>query len=179
MGVDAEKGERDGFGKDRKPRGKRNERNYVPVAFPYEELQMDVRQQLVSVALEWQRLFGVAPQITSAVSEYDAAILIGCQEEDYSRCMQGRTAVARGADFVYNGKRYQVKGNRPSGLPGSLVTWVPKANNYDWDFLIWILYSTGYEIREAWLWPVDDYRTAFDSVSRISPEHMRRGRPLK
>jgi hypothetical protein len=34
MGVDAEKGERDGFGKDRKPRGKRNERNYVPVAFP-------------------------------------------------------------------------------------------------------------------------------------------------
>ncbi len=32
MGADTEKGERDGFGKDRKPRRKRNERNYV--AFP-------------------------------------------------------------------------------------------------------------------------------------------------
>jgi hypothetical protein len=81
---------------------------------------MHIRQQLVSVALEWQKRFGVAPAITSALSGYDAAILVGCPEEDYSRFMQNRTAVSKGADFVYNGKRYQVKANRPSGKPGCL-----------------------------------------------------------
>lgn len=146
---------------------------------PCEELWMEIRQQLVSTALEWQKRFGVAPAITSALSEYDAALLVGCSEDDYSRYMQDKTAVAKGADFTHDGMRYQVKACRPSGKPGSLVTWVPKANNYDWDYVIWIHYTTGYEIREAWLWHVDDYRAAFDSVSRLSPEHMRQGRRLK
>lgn len=140
---------------------------------------MNLRQQLVSTALEWQERFGVAPAITSVLSEYDAAILVGCPEEDYSRFIQGRTAVCRGTDFIHDGKRYQVKACRPSGKRGSRVTWVPKAKNYKWDYLIWIHYTTDYEIHEAWLWSVGDYRQAFDCVTRLSPDHMRRGKPLK
>jgi hypothetical protein len=140
---------------------------------------MDIRQKLISTALEWQQRFGVAPAITSALSEYDATILVGCPEEDYSRYMQDKTAVARGADFVHNGKRYQVKACRPSGKQGSRVTNVPKAKNYEWDALIWIHYTTAYEIREAWLWSVDNYRRAFESIDRLSPEHMRRGKQLQ
>ena len=45
---------------------------------------MNLRQQLISIALEWQKRFGVAPAITSALSEYDAAILVGCPEDAYS-----------------------------------------------------------------------------------------------
>jgi hypothetical protein len=36
MGADAEKDERDGFEKDKKPRRKRNERNYVPAVFRHQ-----------------------------------------------------------------------------------------------------------------------------------------------
>ena len=140
---------------------------------------MEIRQQLISTALEWQRRFGVAPAITSALSEYDAAMLVGCPEEDYSRYMQNRTAVSRGADFVHNGTRYQIKATRPSGRPGSTVTKVPKANNYEWDYLIWINYSTAYEVIEAWQWPVAEYRNSFHSIERISPTHMRSGKGKK
>jgi hypothetical protein len=92
--------------------------------------------------------------------------------------MQDKTAVAKGADFEFNGVRYQVKANRPSGKPGSRVTLVSKARNYDWDFLIWIHYTTEYSIQEAWQWAVSDYKNAFDAVKRLSPNHMRQGTPL-
>ena len=140
---------------------------------------MNIRQQLISTALQWQERFGVAPAITSPLSEYDTTILVGCPEEDYSRFMQDRTAVSKGADFIHNGKRYQVKANRPSGKPGSPVTLVAHARNYDWDYLIWIHYTTTYEIREAWIWDVDDYKKAFHLVARLSPDHMRKGKRLK
>lgn len=138
-----------------------------------------LRRQLVSVAIEWQRRYGVAPAITSTLSEFDAALLVGCDEESYSRCMQNRTAVSRGADFVHAGLRYQVKANRPSGKPGSQVTLVAKANNYDWDRLIWVHYTTHFEIREAWMWTVDDYREMFHTLKRLSPADMRRGTRLR
>lgn len=85
-----------------------------------------LRDRLVSVALDWQARFGVAPSITSALSEYDAAMLVGWPEEQYSRYMQDRTAVSRGSDFTYAKVRYQVKGTRPSGKPGSRITMVPR-----------------------------------------------------
>ena len=53
----------------------------------------------------------------------------------------GRTAVTRGTDFCCNGLRYQIKACRPSGKPGSFITWVPKATNYEWDRLVWLLYA--------------------------------------
>ena len=95
-----------------------------------------LRTRLIEAALEWERLFGVAPQITSAVSEYDAARLVGHSDASFSQDTVGRTAVSRGADFSCNGLRYQVKANRPSGKPGSPVTKVAKASNYDWDRLL-------------------------------------------
>ena len=139
----------------------------------------DLRRQLVECALAWERAFGNAPAITSAVSEYDAAALVGLSPELYSAAMQGMTTVQRGYDFKFNGKRYQVKGNRPSGKPGSFVTWVPKARNYEWDYLVWVLYNRTYEIEEAWLWEVSAYRTAFDTVERLSPSHYRKGTRLR
>lgn len=139
----------------------------------------DLRRQLVECALAWERAFGNAPAITSAVSEYDAASLVGHTPESYSAAMQGMTTVQRGYDFKFNGKRYQVKGNRPSGKRGSFVTWVPKATNYEWDYLVWILYNRSYEIEEAWLWEVSAYRTAFDAVKRLSPSHHRNGTKLR
>jgi hypothetical protein len=138
-----------------------------------------LRDRLVRLALDWEAAFGNAPSITSAVSEFDAARLIGCPVDDYSRAMQGSTAVQKGFDFRHENVRYQVKACRPSGKKGSFVTRVPKATNYDWDVLIWILYDPAYEIQEAWLWTVDAYRAKLDAVSRLSPQHMRQGRRLR
>lgn len=137
-----------------------------------------LRKQLVETALAWEAAFGNAPQITGVLSEFDAAILVGCELAPYSQLMQGSTAVQKGYDFIFNGSRYQVKGNRPSGKPGSKVSWVPKANNYDWDFLVWILYDKHYEIQEAWLWAVEDYKAAFDQIKRLSPIDMQQGKRL-
>ncbi len=135
----------------------------------------DLRTQLIQTTLSWERAFGNAPAITSALSEYDAAILVGQTEVEYSQAMQGCTAVQKGFDFRHHGKRYQVKGNRPSGKRGSAVTWVPKATNYEWDFLVWVLYDRNYEVQEAWLWEVEAYKVAFHEVTRLSPKHLRSG----
>ena len=138
----------------------------------------NLRSRLVDTVLAWERAFGNAPSITSSLSEFDAALLVGCSMEDYSASMQGMTSVQKGYDFKFNGARYQIKANRPSGKPGSFVTWVPKATNYEWDFLVWILYNPQYEIQEVWLWEVSEYKTAFDSVKRLSPSHYRQGKRL-
>jgi hypothetical protein len=137
-----------------------------------------LREQLVSVALQWEQRFGNAPAITSALSEYDAALLVGLTEVEYAAAMAGATTVQKGYDFKHNGKRYQVKGNRPSGKPGSFVTRVPKAANYDWDYLVWVLYDQRYVIQEAWLWDVEAYRSSFHEIGRLSPAHHRGGRRL-
>lgn len=47
-----------------------------------------LRDELVEIALQWQAKYGVAPQITSVLSEYDAAMLVGMSEKDYSDYMQ-------------------------------------------------------------------------------------------
>jgi hypothetical protein len=138
----------------------------------------DLRQRLVEAALAWERIFGITPAITSALSEFDAAMLIGCSAEEYSASMCRATAVQKGHDFTFNSSRYQVKANRPSGKPGSFVTLVPKAKNYEWDFLIWPLYDQQYQIQEAWLWEVGAYKAAFDSIKRLSPSHYRKGKRL-
>jgi hypothetical protein len=138
----------------------------------------DIRARLVAIALEWQSHFGVAPAITSALSEYDAAILLGLPPHVYGSSCSARTAVSRGYDFIFQNRRYQVKANRPSGKPGSFVTLVAKPTNYDWDFLIWILYDRCYEIQEAWLWPMAKYQAAFSAKNRVSPGDMRLGTDL-
>ncbi len=137
-----------------------------------------LRSRLVDAALSWQRAFGVAPAITSALSEFDAAMLVGCVVDNY--CTDGalRTAVTKGHDFISAGVRYQVKANRPSGKRGSKVTLVAKPTNYDWDRLVWLLYNERYDVVEAWEWNVADYETTLGPLGRISPEHMRRGRRL-
>ena len=62
---------------------------------------MSLRNKLIDTALQWQERFGVAPSITSAISEYDAALLVGMTENEYSDYMQDKTAVSKGADFIF------------------------------------------------------------------------------
>ena len=139
---------------------------------------VDLRNRLVALALEWQTVFGVAPAITSVLSEFDAATLVGCPLEVYCKDGAAKTAVSRGHDFISNGLRYQVKANRPSGKPGSPVRIVPKPANYEWDRLIWILYDRQYTVVEAWEWDVTEYRRRFEALVRVRPQHMRDGRRL-
>ena len=141
-------------------------------------MKNDLRHELVKLSLKWQKLYGVAPQITTVISEYDVAMLLGMPEEEYSFYMQDKTAVSKGCDFEYNGKRYQIKANRPSGKPGSKVTIVAKASNYDWDYLIWVLYNKEYIMQEAWIWEREEYIKEFDTKKRISPDDYRRGTKL-
>jgi len=145
-------------------------------ASPYKE---KLRDRLVAVTLEWERVFGVAPSITSAVSEYDAACLVGHTDESYGKACVGRTAVTRGCDFIFNGLRYQVKANRPSGKPGSPVTKVSEAKNYNWDRLIWILYDRYFVLQEAWEWEISKYRSEFHGRNRLAPADMRKGKNLR
>jgi hypothetical protein len=142
------------------------------------EENQNLRDRLVLIALTWETTFGVAPSITCAVSEYDAARLVGHTDETYGLACSGQTAVSRGFDFTFSGNRFQIKACRPSGKPGSRVTKVPQARNYEWDYLIWILYNEKFQIVEAWQWPVDDYRAAFEGRSRLSPSDMRGGTNL-
>lgn len=140
--------------------------------------EINFRDRLTSVALGWERAFGVAPAITGALSEYDAARLIGHSDDSFSAECVGRTAVTPGYDFIRDGLRYQVKANRPSGKPGSFVTLVSKAKNYDWDRLVWLLYDRFYVLQEAWEWTSPEYEAAFHTKTRISPQDMRGGRRL-
>ncbi|MCW3999509.1 MAG: hypothetical protein NWE93_04665 [Candidatus Bathyarchaeota archaeon] len=144
------------------------------------ELEDDqLRDTLVQLALEWEKRFAVAPRITCDIAEYDAAKLVktslkiglGRKTED--------TAVTKGCDFCIGKERYQVKSNRPSGKTGSVVTLVGKAQNYDWDKLIWILYDRNYKIQEAWMFDVTKYRQLFESKNRLSPQDMRKGTRLR
>lgn len=80
---------------------------------------------------------------------------------------------------ILNGLRYQVKANRPSGKPGSFVTLVGKASNYEWDRLIWILYDRYFVVQEAWEWEVDKYRLEFHDRNRLAPANMRKGKRLR
>lgn len=137
-----------------------------------------LRDQLVKTTLAWERRFGVAPAITGAISEYDAAMLVGHTDATLASDCTGRTAVTRGTDFTHNGVRYQVKANRPSGKRGSLVTLVASAKNFDWDRLLWLLYDRAYVLQEAWEWQVAAYRAAFETRKRLSPVDMRQGRRL-
>lgn len=54
-----------------------------------------LRRKLVDVALEWQSRFGIAPQVTTSISEYDAAHLMGTSEEEYSLFIQDKMALSQ------------------------------------------------------------------------------------
>lgn len=140
----------------------------------------ELRGRLVAVALEWHDFYGNAPAITGALGERDAAtLLLGMTEEEYAATAKGRAVVAKGFDFEHEGNKYQIKAARPSGRPGSVITWVKKPANYDWDFLIWIRYDKEYVIQEAWKWPRDRFRSEFESKQRLHPKDLVGGIRLK
>jgi len=142
-----------------------------------EDIQL--RDLLVKVSLEWEKRFAVAPRITADIAEHDAARLVGTSLRVGKGRKESDTAVMKGVDFWKGEQRYQVKSNRPSGKPGSKVTLVGKSSNFDWDKLVWILYDREYKIEEAWEFTRDEYRKLFESKNRISPEDMRLGSRLR
>ena len=83
------------------------------------------------------------------------------------------TAVTKGYDFIWQGKRFQVKANRPSGKFGSYITLVSKPRNLDWDELIWVLYNRHYEIEEAWQCDLQTYTEKLHNHNYLRPNHLR------
>lgn len=140
------------------------------------------RERLVRIAIEWEDYFGVAPRITSAISELDAARLVGMKEKQFCADGRSRTAVTKDLDFEHNGLRYQITANRPSGKKGSFVTLVgrktEKIRPFGWDRLVWIRYDRNYMIQEAWEFTAAQYRKRFSGLTRLSPKHMRLGKCL-
>ena len=137
-----------------------------------------LRNLLVEVALEWERRFAIAPRITDAIGEYDAAKLVGTSIRIGMGRDRGDTAVKKGFDFKKEDTLYQVKSNRPSGKLGSTVTLVGKAKNFDWNRLIWILYDSQYDIVEAYQFANNEYKRLFEKKKRLSPDDMRKGDKL-
>ncbi|SPF35732.1 ribonuclease HI, degrades RNA of DNA-RNA hybrids (modular protein) [Syntrophobacter sp. SbD1] len=144
---------------------------------------MSLRNELVNVVLRWEDRYGCFPGqagVTAAVSEYDAAMLLGCSESEYADCLRERTAVSSGYDFLAaDGQRIQVKANRPSGNPGSAV-WNAgsKVKSIAWDILIYVLYDQGYKMLEAWKFTPELYERLFAGKSKLSIDDMRKGIPL-
>lgn len=132
-----------------------------------------LRKQLINSCLEWEKLVGVAPSITSAISEYDAMKLVGMSEAEIIATAKDKTARQKGHDFIFKGIKYQVKANRPSYKKNSPVTITSKAKNYDFDKLIWILYNQKYEIQEVYECTAQDYKERFDALKRVRPVHLR------
>jgi len=140
-----------------------------------------LRQQLVEVALQWERHYSVLPRVGDALSEFDAAMLVGHTPETFSKAMVGTSAVQKGFDFRWESTRYQVKHNRPSGKKGSKVTNAGNVTtNFEWDILVYVLYNEFFEIQEVWQWDAETYQKAFDSRSqkRISLKEMQKGKSL-
>lgn len=67
----------------------------------------ELRTKLIAIALEWQDRYGVAPQITTPLSEYDAAMLVGMPEHEYSVFMQDITAFIKA--LTSSTKMYVIK----------------------------------------------------------------------
>jgi hypothetical protein len=143
---------------------------------------LTIRDQLVQTVLQWEKKFGFFPGqagITAAVSEYDAAMMLGHNEAEYITSIKDRSSVGRGHDFVFTNKRIQVKANRPSGRPGSSV-WNagPKAKTDGWDILVYILYDKDYVVQEAYQFDCDTYKKLFSNKKSLLLEDMRKGNKL-
>ena len=80
----------------------------------------DLRRRLVEIALQWQECFGVAPAITSVVSELDAARLVGMPDDEYCAGGADRTFVTKRLRFQIQGLPIPSKGQSPerqAGIP--------------------------------------------------------------
>lgn len=140
-----------------------------------------LRQQLVAAALQWEHHYSVLPRVGDALSEFDAAMLVGHTPESFSKAMVGTSAVQKGFDFRWESARYQIKHNRPSGKKGSKVTNAGHVTtNFEWDILVYILYNEFFEIQEVWQWDAQTYKETFSSrdKKRISLKEMQKGRSL-
>jgi hypothetical protein len=115
----------------------------------------DLRKQFVDVAREWEKHFGVAPSITSAISELGAARLVGMSEDAYC-----------------------AGGTHRGSMKGSKVRLVShkteKKRPFGWDRLVWIRYDRFYRIQEVREFTADEYRRKFGVCSTAGGRHEKR-----
>lgn len=135
-----------------------------------------LRDLLVQISLEWERRFGVIPHVLGAISEYDAAKLVGGNLRIGEGRDKGFTPITKGVDFRKDGIAYQVKARRPG--PNKRVRRAPKAKNYAWNKFVWILYNHDYRMIEASEFDVNSYRKLFDLKPRLTPNDMRKGKKI-
>ena len=101
--------------------------------------EMTLRNKLVDIALDWQENFGVAPSITSAISEYDAAMLIGMPESEYSDYMQDKTAVSKFPRVIGTGTLVRYLSRICGTFPYDSVVPVPMIRVFIFLYLIVVL----------------------------------------
>jgi TonB family protein len=87
-----------------------------------------LREAALEAARQWE--------FTPAKYKGKAVKVVGTITFYFPPQKEASKAVSKGYDFLHDGLHYQVKANRPSGKPGSPVTLVAKAKNYEWDCLV-------------------------------------------
>ena len=137
-----------------------------------------LRTTLVALVPEWEKRYGVAPFITAAVSEYDAARLVGHTPETFFAGLRGSHG-----SYSRHGLLLQRSSVSDQSLSAQRKTRFvhylgAKSNELR-------MGSTGlasvcgeFQLLEAWEWYVADYQSSFDTIKRLSPAHMRTGRRL-
>lgn len=146
-------------------------------AIPSDEQRRRTRDNLVSLALEWEERYGLLPLQASVIAARDAALLVGMSDERYSLHMQDRVVPAPSdVDFIYNKQRYIVRCARRG--PGAEKVYVSKAHQGGWNFLVFILYDARFSILGAWQMPSDQYQVQCGEKERLVPEDHQVGKNL-
>lgn len=138
-----------------------------------------LRDQLVSVVLEWQEKYGVSPVNLAVLAALDAALQVGMSDEDYAGQMLERTqSSSQNADFVMNKQRYIVKAYRQNLKLMNKVRYIARPQHMEWDVLIFITYDPHYMIIGAWEMLREDYMVKYGDKERLLPEELQVGRNL-
>ncbi|MBF0417814.1 MAG: hypothetical protein HQL86_06160 [Magnetococcales bacterium] len=146
-------------------------------AIPSDDQRRRTRDNLISLAMEWEDRYGLLPIQSSVIAARDAALLVGMSDERYSLHMQDRVVPApNDVDFIYNKQRYIVRCARIA--PGTEKVYVSKAHQGSWNYLVFILYDAKFSILGAWQMPNDLYQVQCGDKERLTPEDHQVGKNL-
>jgi hypothetical protein len=129
---------------------------------------VDLRDRLVAVVLDWEASFGVGPDVLPCLAHYDTVRLLGGSPADAAASPSVRQAAA--PDIIFQGKRYLLRSRRLSAKDKGLVEFdFDEPAHWDFDFLVWIVYTARYQIHEARIWPVEQIRVIFGAQVKMLP----------
>ncbi|MEO5330417.1 MAG: hypothetical protein H7839_00210 [Magnetococcus sp. YQC-5] len=138
-----------------------------------------IRDNLVSVALEWQDKYGVSPVNLNVIAGWDAAILAGMSDEDYaSYQMERKYQSLREVDFVYHRQKILVKAFRQIIPLEFGMKYVSKPLQTEWNLIIFILYDSYYSIIGAWQMSHEEYMLKLGDQEKLTPEDYQKGKKI-